>query len=104
MDLTTFIKWDNETGNVHILEPLILDQIDFAEICKRYLEQFGYNVVKREPELKACPVCGGRPTIFSSSQGICIECETCEIEQSNFYELQDEAIEAWNALPRKEQQ
>ena len=74
------------------------------DLMKDTLESMNYDVVKREPELKACPICNGKADVYNEARGYSISCDACDIGQETFYELRDEAIEAWNALPRKDQQ
>jgi len=75
------------------------------DILVEYLDNMGYNVVKREPELKPCPVCGGNDVDVKTTQNnrdqtlYHVVCSRCGIANSKYY--RGEAIEAWNALPRK---
>jgi len=76
---------------------------EYIDINKRFFDTQGYNVIKREPELKPCPVCGSSNNleIDDDARGYSIGCDSCEIEQAIFYPTKQDAIEAWNALPRK---
>ena len=78
------------------------------EAIKTMTEMFdrlGYDVVKREPELKACPVCGMNQIEKHTDKNKWnyIYCGDCTIRTAGF-ECMEHAIEAWNALPRKDAQ
>ena len=77
---------------------------EYIDINKRFFDTQGYDVIKREPELKPCPICGGKVTYFSDDVSWAfIRCDNCGIGQQQALQ-RDKAIEAWNALPRKEEQ
>ena len=60
-------------------------------------------VKKREPELLACPVCGGKAYVCQVESDpllLCVFCEDCSIRTWG-YTNGHEAIKVWNALPRK---
>ena len=72
------------------------------------LSRLGYEVTltERKPEIKACPVCekfnvDGKRTTESKVGNIVhhVVCNNCGITISKL--SRNEAIEAWNALPRK---
>ena len=49
--------------------------------------------------LKTCPFCGGEAELQPEGLTPCgywVKCLKCGIEQSNPYEMADEAIAAWN--------
>jgi len=79
-----------------------VDELDrFAE---HWLDQRGYDVAKREPELLPCPACGGKVGYSNNdkqtgrvSHIFCTECEKVFLSYPTF----NDAAEAWNALPRK---
>ena len=78
---------------------------DMVVISKTFLELQGYDVIKREPELKPCPICGNEVEIVNLGTGYYTEyyirCSNCLI-QTVYREFdKNKAIEAWNALPRK---
>lgn len=58
-----------------------------------------------EPELKPCPACGRSDylEIDDDAKGFSVRCCSCEIEQATYYFREQDAIEAWNTLPRKEE-
>ena len=65
----------------------------------------GYDVVKREPEIKACPYCGHSGLthydwLFTETKEVAFVCRGCGMRGAPCRSL-SEAIEAWNALPRK---
>jgi len=54
--------------------------------------------------LLPCPICGKSVILEDYTEGYSVYCETCEIEQTNYYWTANEAIDAWNNLPRKERE
>ena len=83
-------------GNIQIPEA------DFELACSVFLHLQGYDVTKREPELKPCPVCGGEATKMISPNGYgYVECSNCRLRQMDD-QPEGLAIEAWNAIPRKD--
>jgi hypothetical protein len=104
MDVKVFMDWDNKTGDVNITKPVRLEQGDFMAVVRRYLDNFSYDVVKREPELKPCPVCESENTglnkySLGEYEPICNDC----LIRLMTYSTRERAIEAWNTLPRKEE-
>jgi hypothetical protein len=78
----------------------------FTEICLHWLDLQGYDVTKREPEILPCPYCGHDKLTrynwrFTETKEKAVVCPGCGLTAPSFEEL-FEAIEAWNALPRKD--
>lgn len=69
------------------------------------IDDYVNKVLKREPKLKACPVCGKGNIATGTTESLYgdiihhVYCNDCRITISK--RDKDEAIEAWNALPRK---
>lgn len=82
------------------------DADELQEYCENLLKSRGYDVVKRKPEIKACPICGDRDVRIASEEGhitkwLFVICYNCMIRTDGYFS-EEAAIEAWNALPREE--
>ena len=85
--------------------PLICFEENKAiEKMTEYLNKAGYDVVKREPEIKACPFCGGECILrnhieYKKPYSVgCMECtySSCSCETS------EEAIRLHNLIAKGE--
>jgi hypothetical protein len=115
------VIWDTDIMEVtQNKNGLVFTPIDRAEIepdeitafCLYWLEDFakGYTVIRKEPEVKPCPFCGNHMkytdfdwTFHKNDYGsdYFISCFGCAMRGPS-YPTPDEAIKAWNDLPRKE--
>jgi hypothetical protein len=100
MDVKVFMDWDNKTGDVNITKPVRLEQGDFMAVVRRYLDNFSYDVVKREPELSPCPNCGYEQAEYREDYGGCWICLNSFCRLAGPHD--DKDGKKWNALPRKE--
>ena len=80
---------------------------DMTAISKTFLELQGYDVIKREPELKPCPnpECGETNPlnlyVFPEEDGSCyITCDTCGYN-SPYGDTEAEAIRLHNLIAEK---
>ena len=105
------IIYDNEDGSVLLSDnngnnSISLPISDFIDVTKMFFDKQGYDVTKREPELKSCPVCG-REAVYQEMSVLCLEgltrgyiyCPNCGIEQDTV-SPKSKALDKWNALPR----
>lgn len=75
--------------------------------CKK-LNKLGYDVtlIKKEPEIKSCPFCGGTKNrklchVSKYGEDWWVICGKCRIKSFSM-PTKEGAIKEWNALPRKE--
>jgi hypothetical protein len=82
-----------------------IPEIEITQFAKFWLTENGFEVTKKKPVLKPCPLCMGTnvglDTITYLGNRICAGCFDCRIRTASF-DNEEEAIETWNALPRKE--
>lgn len=77
---------------------------EFTAFAEHWLEQRGYDVAKREPELLPCPACGSKAQPPDENHWKVIQCISCtnpECEMTG--PVYDPDGVKWNALPRKEE-
>lgn len=96
--LKILVDWRKDKDEVHLNKGKVAKS-DFRTICAQFLDAEGYDVTKREPEIKACPVCGGKLNIrnWSDVRAVCTSCQFA----ITGYEDEQSLIDAINALPRK---
>lgn len=87
------------------LQILNISADDFEFACKEFLRLLDYEVTKIEPELKPCPYCApNRTYLYVEDPQVrkayfCVTCDGCGMT-GPMREDKNEAIDAWNALPR----
>lgn len=69
------------------------DEQPCVECCERYLLKF--EPKPKEPELKACPFCGGEAAVTGRWREYAIECVECPT-MTTYYKTLEEAVKAWN--------
>ena len=103
-----FVSLQGNKNDVFIMdkeddEAVLINENDFELACSVFLHLRDYEVKKREPELKPCPVCGNpTPTKYEMPNNNYIYCYGCGIRIDE-WEKMDGAIKSWNALPRKDE-
>lgn len=68
------------------------------EIMKKWTEEHPRKTAEfkpKEPELKACPFCGGEAAVTGRWREYAIECVEC-YTMTTYYKTPEEAVEAWN--------
>ena len=80
----------------------IMQDLVFLKQITAWLDQQGYDVIKREPEIAPCPVCEDGAMVCEASDGEYVMClgKRCPIRTFE-YLTPGKALEIWNALPRK---
>lgn len=53
-------------------------------------------------ELKPCPFCGGKAEIIKDEMHVWVHCTNCDSD-TDLYQIQKEAVAAWNRRPILEQ-
>ena len=76
---------------------------DFADEVGRFLKENGYDVVKRKPELKPCPFCGGECSLIENKDmGVAllryqVQCQNCSYKSSQC-DVKDKIVSLHNNL------
>jgi len=88
----------NKSGGYCIIEPMITLGNAGEHTC--------WSSIKREPEIKACPLCGGEASVFETLKKEygyvqCLRLD-CFIKTDK-YDNAIKAIEHWNSLPRRKE-
>jgi hypothetical protein len=86
------------------LNAIVVLADELTAFAQHWLDLQGYDVVKREPELLPCPVCGGKANLVHwdvEEYYIVCDVNDCPI-RTLYYSTAHQAIKAWNVLPRKE--
>jgi hypothetical protein len=76
---------------------------ELTAFARHWLDLQGYDVTKRKPEIKACPVCGTEAHSWcEDDEWYYVQCGniTCAIRSDSDIS-EEHVIKRWNALPRK---
>lgn len=104
------VSYDNDGYLIFTEKPTIstnsisISPETLTGLSKQWLEHNDYDIKKREPKLKPCPVCEYDAKIEWGLAGCYAKCTHCGIMQIKAYGSERKCIEAWNALPRKDNQ
>jgi len=80
---------------------ITLTQDELTAFARHWLDLQGYDVVKREPEIKPCPNCGYEQAEYREDYGGCWICLNSFCRLAGPHD--DKDGKKWNALPRKEE-
>ena len=105
MEEKNILDWDKKEGLVYFN----VDEMDirqFRAICEKFMDDFGYTITNRQPEIAPCPFCGGECEVdIDASDGTerySLGCKDMKCRYfSAFSYTPEEAIEKHNQLAEK---
>lgn len=83
------------------LNTIVVLADELTAFARHWLDLQGFDVVKREPEIKACPNCGYEQAEYREDYGGCWICLNSFCRLAGPHD--DKDGNKWNSLPRKEE-
>lgn len=82
---------------IHFKE-IVIDDMPTITL-KEYAKAEGYKLIKNNPmpKLQSCPICGKRGSIWQSTEGYLVRCNSCDYE-TPLYKNEHMAREVWNVV------